>query len=101
MALLRTLLNFVVGGALLGILAASLMGPRFLTWYNQPGQGKALCDCADNTRQTADQLIHYQLLGAGGGSLVGLAGGVAFMVLRRKKAQGATTTPAAPPAPKA
>ncbi len=96
MALLRTVLNFVVAGALLGILAASFAGPRFLTWYNQPGQGKALCDCADNTRQTAEQLLHYQLLGTGIGGALGLAGGIAFVVIRRKKA--AATPPAAPAA---
>lgn len=98
MAMLRTLLNFVVAAALLGIVAASFIGPRFLTWYNQPGQGKALCDCADNTRQTADQLIHYQLVGGASGAGLGLAGGIAFAVIRRKKASAA---PAAPAAPKA
>ena len=98
MVMLRTVLNFVVAGALLGILAASFMGPRFLTWYNQPGQGKALCDCADNTRQTADQLIHYQMLGSAIGGGLGAIGGIAFVVVRRRKA-GAT--PAAPAAPKA
>jgi hypothetical protein len=96
MAMIRTLLNFVVAGALLGVVAASFVGPRFLTWYNQPGQGKALCDCADNTRQTADQLIHYQLVGGASGSALGLAGGVAFMVIRRKRAAAAPATAAAP-----
>jgi hypothetical protein len=95
MAMLRTLLNFVVAGALVGITAASFIGPRFLTWYNQPGQGKALCDCADNTRQTADQLIHYQLIGGGSGAGIGLVGGIAFAVMRRKKG-AAQATPAAP-----
>jgi hypothetical protein len=99
MALLRTVLNFLVGGALLGILGASFVGPRFLTWYNEPGQGKALCDCADNTRQTAEKLIYYQMVGTGSGSAVGLAAGVAFVVLRRKRAQAAATVAA--PAPKA
>src|SRR5689334_24769971 len=97
MVFLRTVLNFVVGGALLGILGASFLAPRYLTWDNTPGQGKALCDCADNTRQTAEKLIHYQLTGTATGSGVGLAGGVAFMVLRRKKAQAAAP---AVPAPK-
>ena len=100
MAMLRTLFNFVVAVALVGITAASFIGPRFLTWYNQPGQGKALCDCADNTRQTADQLIHYQLLGGASGAGLGLVGGIVFAVMRRKKAaaQPAPTTPVAPKA---
>jgi hypothetical protein len=96
MAMLRTLLNFVVAGALLGVVAASFVGPRFLTWYNQPGQGKALCDCADNTRQTADQLIHYQLVGGGTGTGLGLAAGIAFTVIRRKRAAAAPAAAAAP-----
>lgn len=98
MALLRTVLNFVVAGALLGILAASFIGAKFLPWYNQPGQGKALCDCADNTRQTAESMLHYQLMGTGGGAVLGAIGGIAFVVMRRKKGGAPPAAPAAPAA---
>ena len=96
MVFLRTLLNFIFAGALLGLLGASFFGPRYLTWDNTPGAGKALCDCAENTRQTADKLIYSQLVGGGVGAGAGLAAGVAFVWMRRKKAGSAASTPVAP-----
>lgn len=100
MALLRTLVSFLSVGAVVGMLATSYIGARFLPWYNAPGEGKALCDCADNTRTTAQAIFHYQLIGAGVGSALGIGGGIAFAVVRRRKAKANASAPAAP-APKA
>jgi hypothetical protein len=85
MNLLRVVLNFVVAGALLGVLAATLIAPRYMAWDNTPGQGKALCDCADTTRQTADRLVSAQLSSCAGGAVLGGLLGVAFVVVRRKR----------------
>lgn len=91
MVFLRQVLNFVVGFALLGIIATSFIAPRAFAWYNAPATGKALCDCVDVTRQTAERLIDAQLAGGGGGAVLGLIIGIAF-AMRRSKA------PPAPPA---
>lgn len=93
MNFLRAVLNFVVAGALLGVLGTTLVFPRYMAWDNTPGQGKALCDCAETTRQTADRLVSAQLTGCAVGAVVGAIGGIAFAVVRRKKkaAEGATS----------
>lgn len=97
---LRLVMNFVVGFALLGVLATSFFFPRYMAWDNTPGQGKALCDCAETTRQTADRLVGAQMTGCAVGAGVGAVVGVAFSVVRRKKkgaaeASPTTTTPVA------
>lgn len=99
MALLRTLVSFLSVGAVLGMLAASYIGARFLPWYNAPAQGQALCDCADITRKTSQAVLYYQLVGAGVGAGLGIAGGITFAVMRRKKAKETAPPPVAP-APK-
>ncbi len=95
MPFLRAVLNFVVGGALAGVLLTTFFAPRYFAWDNTPAFGKALCDCADTTRQTAERLISAQMMGCGVGAGVGLVGGVVFAMLRRKKARAALTPPAA------
>lgn len=85
MNFLRLVLNFVVAGALLGIVVATVAGKKFLPWDNTTAQGKALCDCAETTRQTADRLIAWQLTGGASGAGLGAVAGVAFGVARRKK----------------
>lgn len=99
MAFLRFLMTFAVAGALAGVLAVTVGYPRYMAWDNTPTMGKALCDCADTTRQTADRLINAQMTGCAAGAGVGLVGGVVVAYLRRKKkAATAAATPAAPPA---
>lgn len=97
-SLFRTVLTFVVGGTLLGIIGASYFSPRYLAWDNTPGQGKALCDCAEITRQSADRLINAQLTGGAVGGGVGLLVGSTFLFLRRKK-RLALSSPAPTSAP--
>lgn len=85
MAAFRLVLGFVVGFTLVGIFIASAFAPRFLAWDNTPAMGAALCNCADVTRQTADKLINLQLTGGATGAIVGLVGGAAWTLLRKKK----------------
>lgn len=98
MAIVRTLFNFIVAGALLGVLAATLVFPRLSVWYNTPAT-KALCDCAETTRQTADALISAQLTSCAVGAGVGLVVGLAYLsTRRRKRVPAAVAPPAVPPA---
>ncbi len=91
MALLRLVMNFLVAGALLGVLVATLLYPRYMAWDNTPGSGKALCDCAETTRQTAEKLINGQMVGCATGAGLGALAGFAFAIVRRKKPVAAQT----------
>jgi hypothetical protein len=94
MGFLRAVLNFMVAGALLGVLAVTVVYPRYKTWDNTPGTGTALCNCADVTRQTAEGLIAAQMSGCAVGAGLGLVGGAVFGWNRR----GKKPAPAVPPA---
>ena len=95
MPFLRVVLNFIVGGALAGVLITTFAAPRYFAWDNTPAFGKALCDCADVTRQTAGRLIDAQMMGCAIGAGVGLVAAIAYRMLRKKKNE---TTSATPPA---
>ena len=86
MAFFRLVLNWVVGGALVGVLAVSLAGPKYIAWDNTPGSGTtAMCVCQEVARQGADRIISYQMTGAVAGGITGAAVAVAIFTLRRKK----------------
>ncbi len=98
MAFLRTVFNFVVAGALFGVITASLVMPKYLTWDNTTGMaGKALCDCADCAKVSTSRFLSGQITGGGVGAGLGVAAGIAWVMIRRKKA-GATPPGAVPPA---
>jgi hypothetical protein len=82
---LRVVLNFVVGGALAGVLVVSALAPRLLAWDNSVPDGKALCECSDKARQTADKVINWQMTGLAVGSGVGLLAAIAYRMLRKKR----------------
>lgn len=87
MKLARLVLNFVVVGALLGVLAVSLLGPTYIQWDTTGGSGSdPRCLCAETARQGADRIIHYQMLGLAAGAGLGLVAGIALGIVRRKKA---------------
>jgi hypothetical protein len=86
MALIRAVLNFMVAGALLGVLSVSVVGPRFIEWDNTAGSGSAaMCLCRDQARLGADKLVSYQMQGCAAGAVLGMLMGVVFMMVRRKK----------------
>lgn len=101
MAILRAVLNFLVGGALLGILGVTLMGPRLIEWDNTAGQGDGMCICGITAKRGADTLITYQMRGVAGGAALGAVVGAVVMVRRRKKGAppSAPSAPSAPAAP--
>ncbi|MCP3163456.1 hypothetical protein [Myxococcus qinghaiensis] len=97
----KTLLNFVLGGALLGILVASWAGPHFIGWYNEtPLATQTMCNLPQVIRQVSSDLLTWQTIGAGVGAAVFLVLGILFTVRSNRKAreqQTRTPPPAAPP----
>ncbi len=95
----KTLLNFVLAGALLGIVVASWMGPAFLGWYNEtPFATQTVCNLPQVIRGTTSSLLTYQASGAGIGALVMLVLGVLFVRRANRKAlERAGQTPPATP----
>jgi hypothetical protein len=87
MALVRVVLNFMVAGALAGVLLVSLVGPKYIAWDNTPGSGaSAMCICQEVARQGADRIVSYQMTGCAAGAVVGALLGGAFLFMRRKTA---------------
>jgi len=91
---MRTLLIFVLAGALLGVAVASFVVPPALTWYSEPGglpkgaQIQALVEIPEVIRYATGKLIRGQLIGGGIGGILGLVAGV---VLSRKSTARAST----------
>jgi hypothetical protein len=99
MSQLKTFLIFIFGGALLGILVASLAAPSFLEWYtSSPYATQTMCDLPKTVRQVTHDLMRYQVIGAAVGSGVGLVLGI-LVALRARKAARRTTGPATPTGP--
>ena len=76
------ILLYMMTGALVGVVIASLVVPPFLSWYNEPGainagkQVETLCNIPELIRYTASRLIRWQLIGAVVGALAGLVPGL-------------------------
>jgi uncharacterized membrane protein YjjB (DUF3815 family) len=84
MGTFRTVLVFMMIGAIVGAVVASLVVPPVLAWYNAPGAIKAggnvetLCNLPDLIRYTSHRLLLGQLIGAAIGALAFLFPGVAW-----------------------
>ena len=78
------ILVFVLAGALLGIVVASLVVPPALSWYTTPGglpqgaQIQALVQIPEVIRYSTGRLIQGQMIGAAIGAVAGL--GLGFFV---------------------
>ena len=95
----KTLFNFVLAGALMGIVVASWVGPAFLGWYNEtPFATQTMCNLPEVIRRSTSSLLTYQAIGAGIGGLVMLVLGILFVrrASRRARAQEEQTPPATP-----
>lgn len=97
---MKTVLIFVLLGALLGVAAASLLVPPALSWYNEPGalqkggQVQAIVNVPEVIRYTTDRLIKSQAIGGGIGAVVGFVVGLFAAVRGRKPAAQANASPA-------
>jgi F0F1-type ATP synthase assembly protein I len=94
----RRILTAVIAGALIGIVLATWLGPRVLTWWFTPPAGVMLTNASEAVRWGMDRLVHAQLISLLVGAILGLVVGI---LLRPKGAtpppRHATSTPAASP----
>ena len=94
---MKTVLVFMMMGAIVGTVAASFIVPPILGWYNEPGsispgkQVETLCNLPELIRYTSSRLMRGQLIGAGIGAFLFMFPGIS---LARRRA-------AAPPTPAA
>lgn len=85
----KNFLIFVLAGALLGIVVASLVVPPALSWYTAPGglpqgaQIQALVQIPEVIRYSTGRLIRGQMIGAAIGAIAGF--GVAFFASSRSR----------------
>jgi hypothetical protein len=92
---MKGILIWVLAGALAGIVAASLIVPPMLSWYNeagylsQGGQPAAMVNLPQVVKYSTSRLIRGQAIGAVIGAVAFFALGLAF---GRKR-----TTPPPPP----
>jgi xanthine/uracil permease len=95
MAVLKTLLTFMLAGAFLGNQAATLAAPHFMAWYNEtPLASQTVCNLPQVVREVTSDLIHAQLVGSGIGAGVCLVLGILFVRARARKQR--PQPPAAP-----
>ena len=82
---MKTVLIFVLAGALLGVIAASLVVPPALSWYTAPGglpkgaQIQALVEIPEVIRYATARLMHGQAIGGVCGAVLGLLLGILFV----------------------
>lgn len=85
----KNILIFVLAGALLGIVVASLVVPPALAWYTAPGglpqgaQIQALVQIPEVIRYSTGRLIRGQMIGAAIGAIAGF--GVGFFASARSR----------------
>ena len=86
---MKTILIFVLTGALLGIVVASLVVPPALAWYTAPGglpqgaQIQALVQIPEVIRYSTGRLIRGQMIGAAIGAIAGF--GMGFFASARSR----------------
>jgi hypothetical protein len=79
---MKTTLILILAGAMIGIVAASVIVPPALAWYSSPGglpqgaQIQAVVQIPEVIRYATSHLLRGQLIGAVIGAAIGLAIGV-------------------------
>jgi hypothetical protein len=85
-------------GALVGVVAASIIVPPMLGWYSSPGglpqgaQVQAVVQIPEVIRYATSRLLMGQTIGGGIGAVLGLV--IYFVARRRKVPAPSTSTPA-------
>ena len=88
---MKTLLLFMLLGAMAGIVVASYAVPPALSWYSEPAgiphgdQVQSLVQIPQVIHYATSKLIQWQAIAAGLGAVVGLVLGIA-LANRRKRA---------------
>ena len=93
MTFFKKLVVMILSGALLGDIAAMLIAPMVLAWYETPGDNGALCNCLVTVKSTTAHFIKAQAIGALGGAAVFLI--IGLFVFRRSKSGASTASPSA------
>jgi hypothetical protein len=89
----KTLLNFLLAGALLGVVVASVVVPPALSWYTTPGglpegaQIQALVEIPEVIRYSTGRLLRWQAIGGAIGAVAGLGGSILLARRNRLKAR--------------
>jgi hypothetical protein len=97
MARLKTVLTFMLAGAFLGNLVATLAAPSFMQWYNAtPLASQTVCNLPQVVQDVTSQLIRAQLIGSGLGAVAFLVLGIVLIRYRTRKQQALPPTPPAP-----
>jgi len=97
---MKTVVIFLLFGALFGVAVASVVVPPALSWYNEPGalqksgQVQSIVNVPEVIRYATERLIKGQAIGAGIGAAVGLIIGLFAVMGGRKRAAHATPAPA-------
>jgi hypothetical protein len=96
MAMLKKVLGFLLGGAIVGAVAASFIVPPMIVWYDSPGPGvPSGFDLAPHTRSVISRLLVGQAIGAGIGAALLLVIGV--LVFKAQAKRAVTAAPAVHP----
>jgi len=88
---MKTVLIFVLSGALLGVIVTSYVVPPALSWYTAPGglpqgaQIQAIVQIPEVIRYATGKLLRAQAIGGGIGAILGLAAGI--LLVRRGRAR--------------
>jgi hypothetical protein len=94
MALFQRLVTFASLGGLLGSMLTLAIAPRFITWFQAPAIGTAMCNCVEVSQATASQMMSTQLAGMGAGSAGGIVVGelIARVLRNRRKPSAVAAT---------
>jgi len=96
---MKSLLIWILLGALLGIVAASFVVPPMLSWYNEAGylakegQPAAMVNLPEVVKYTTTRLIRGQLIGGAVGAALFFVLGLAFGGRGRKRPNAAAPAP--------
>src|ERR1041385_6941046 len=94
LTVLKRIGAFLALGGFVGDVLTMLIAPGFVTWFHTPVGSTAMCNCAENSRQTASALINAQLFGTALGAVaVGVIGELLGRLLdaRRKQRHGGSS----------
>ena len=97
---LKTVLVFMMTGALFGVVIASFIVPPILSWYNEPGaiapgqKIETLCNLPELIRYTSTRLIRGQLIGAAIGAFLFMFPGMSTVRRRAATAPAPAEVPA-------
>jgi hypothetical protein len=96
---MKSLLIWILLGALLGIVAASFIVPPMLSWYNEAGylakegQPAAMVNLPEVVKYATTRLIRGQFIGGAIGAVLFFVLGLAFGGRGRKRSKAAGPAP--------